>query len=948
MDEDSDSEVEIPDELAVDQADLSPADEVIDTSDTPTTSTTTAGTPKLKVTSGRTVATSLGSITRVPEAATMLARLARLVHSIRRDAYALITHHALRTLEAGKPLPDLHEDAVVHRFLLAVTTNDRSSSTYWDLDAAIANTMKACTPDFQRHVLLPGCVSILEYERRRFTAQLQTLVHKTFRARVGELLALRLQVDDATFNGMTAEEKKRRRWSTKFAMAAVTRPNGTKGFEGDVLAAMESVIEDLKLGAIDLKIKDTYRSLPYVLKAAPTRFLPALNAINRELEAAKKARFRLLPLITSNVPGFITVDQRTLTAVGLIDDTQKAAIKERIGARRDAVRPFTTRLRELRKRVGELEKGWKDADYATEQARMVPFRIKWRLENPIEVAAEADAEGASSVTDQPAETTLVSGGKRKRGRSPAKARPPKKRKPKQMPKKPVLTPEQRETDKIERQRRAEVLKPFKDEIKTVESNPVYQELLDDAVAEKRDTFEAVFNVEKAIRHPEQWQYSLSTDGLSVRLILQRPQTTIESVASEASKTERTLTAMPANGVFPLSEIAPLFTNGHVLDEADRTALKGMPPIKLNDALNERLRTAHSGTSPYLTIGIDPGKLELIVATNPDVAAHNHQERHELPLPSTEIERKERPQAQAAIRYTSKQRKFDTTPGKYILNKKERHSTERQERFEQARAYRESIKLTDPERMKTTLESLSVHSNCAATSTGFRAFADARRLAQPFLDETYADDGMLHRKLRWKAFIDKQKSLQGLVNQLKAIERATEQQIILAYGAWGMRAGVAGAPVNKGNPPCLGVGLATYLARFFVVVWVPEHYTSKTCFHCGCHECCNHPKIAEQHRPQRDARALKKRDDRLAMPGATDAEKAKAEDIYQKTIAKVPELRSLRFCPGCTRCLNRDRNAANNIGLQFKRLAFGLGTIKAMTSEEEALHTADVELAGVGE
>ena len=134
----------------------------------------------------------------------------------------------------------------------------------------------------------------------------------------------------------------------------------------------------------------------------------------------------------------------------------------------------------------------------------------------------------------------------------------------------------------------------------------------------------------------------------------------------------------------------------------------------------------------------------------------------------------------------------------------------------------------------------------------------------------------------------------------------------------------------------------------MVSWTPEHYTSKTCYHCGCHECKNHDKIAEQHRPKRDARALKRRDERLAhleASGGTQEAKDKAESHYQKTIAKVPELRSLRFCPNCTRCLNRDHNAANNIGLQFKRLLFDLGTIKSMTKTEKELNDADVEMEG---
>lgn len=45
------------------------------------------------------------------------------------------------------------------------------------------------------------------------------------------------------------------------------------------------------------------------------------------------------------------------------------------------------------------------------------------------------------------------------------------------------------------------------------------------------------------------------------------------------------------------------------------------------------------------------------------------------------------------------------------------------------------------------------------------------------------------------------------------------------------AGRASSACNRGNPPCIGVGLMRKLARRFVVSPTPEAYTSKTCCRC---------------------------------------------------------------------------------------------------------------------
>eukprot|EP00966_Prymnesium_polylepis_P287022 6629821-Prymnesium_polylepis.2 len=80
------------------------------------------------------------------------------MHSIRRDAYELITHHVLRTLEANEELPELHDQTIVYRFFLAVTGAAAAQSKYPDLDTKIRATMQQCMPGFVPHAQLPGCV----------------------------------------------------------------------------------------------------------------------------------------------------------------------------------------------------------------------------------------------------------------------------------------------------------------------------------------------------------------------------------------------------------------------------------------------------------------------------------------------------------------------------------------------------------------------------------------------------------------------------------------------------------------------------------------------------------------------------------------------------------------------------------------------------------------------
>ena len=127
------------------------------------------------------------------------------------------------------------------------------------------------------------------------------------------------------------------------------------------------------------------------------------------------------------------------------------------------------------------------------------------------------------------------------------------------------------------------------------------------------------------------------------------------------------------------------------------------------------------------------------------------------------------------------------------------------------------------------------------------------------------------------------------------------------------------------PPCIGKGLLTKLARHFLVVTVSEYLTSQHCFKCGG-ACGNHAYLAERdRRDAMDARAEKAFASRMAR-AATDAQKVAARRAFDFAMARPCEVRGLRFCSGCFRCLNRDGNSAPLMAVQLKRLLLGAGPL----------------------
>jgi len=257
------------------------------------------------------------------------------------------------------------------------------------------------------------------------------------------------------------------------------------------------------------------------------------------------------------------------------------------------------------------------------------------------------------------------------------------------------------------------------------------------------------------------------------------------------------------------------------------------------------------------VGVDPGKRELVVGVDMDDA-----------------------KGASPIRYTQKQRLRDLRSRQYA--------------DEALRGKHQCVKDAEAE--------LAGFHSRTADLDAFRAYCVKRHESLEECLAFYADLG--HRKRRWKTAIKAQQSEERLYERLRGIKKKGDTRpIVLAYGSWGMIAGRAGAACNRGNTPCIGVGLMRKLSKRFVVSPTPEAYTSKTC--CRCLGSC--------------------------------------EPWEEKEAAMGYKIRGLRRCTqrDCRIPLNRDKNGAINIGTNFKRLFEGRVPIRSMSDEDLAFHRASL-------
>jgi len=142
--------------------------------------------------------------------------------------------------------------------------------------------------------------------------------------------------------------------------------------------------------------------------------------------------------------------------------------------------------------------------------------------------------------------------------------------------------------------------------------------------------------------------------------------------------------------------------------------------------------------------------------------------------------------------------------------------------------------------------------------------------------------MMYRIRRWTTFKKDQKSISDVITRLKKMATDPLKTQVLAYGSWA-RASSTFTP--KGIAPCIGIGLRRRLAKEFVVVDTPEHYTSKTCSRCHG-ECGPFVELEERRRKMK---------------------KEKAQSEEEKKKASRYTIRSIRRCQNAE-CGFRDQRS----------------------------------------
>ena len=280
-----------------------------------------------------------------------------------------------------------------------------------------------------------------------------------------------------------------------------------------------------------------------------------------------------------------------------------------------------------------------------------------------------------------------------------------------------------------------------------------------------------------------------------------------------------------------------------------SAKVGVAPTRGRFAIDELRRQSRRELGHFHVVGVDPGKRELVVAVDQDD-----------------------PKA-SPVRYTQRQRQRDLRSRQYA--------------DERRRSLPAEVALAESE--------LAEFDSRSADLQRFRAYVAERRKCLDAALAHYA--GIDHRRRRWKTYVKAQQSESRLYARLRGMHDPSDPRtLVLAYGSWGAVAGRPGGVSNKGNAPCIGVGLMNKLAKRFVVALTPEQYTSKTC--CKCLHPCG-----------------------------------PWEEMEAKMDRKI---RGLRVCQNeeCRLPQNRDRTGAANIGTQFCRLYEGKAPIRQLTEAGE--------------
>jgi len=889
---------------------------------------------------GRNVSCRLSKITRSTDTLNTLESFVQRVHQVVIHATECISLLVHEDAEAGRSfaeLINLNDHGSVNTMFSAITDAKGSSEEkhphLFALRKRTRDTLRRIQSSEETCELLAskGIAQLLKQEARFYISSLKTGLKMHFISRVERFVKLKLREEWELSHPEEQPEKLSKEERTRHRVRITTirndvcrpgyRPVESSGNDALLVSSMRSILQldKMEWEKTTANGRVLGKTLFDLIKANPHHFLPGMVALNKCFHAAGERTFRVVPMRTSPTPCFITIDQDALKEMGLLDEEARLEIGRRVRSRCEKKAPYEKRLKVIRKKYTDIRSEVKQVNLA---------------------ADEQSRENARVEAEKFDQNLAVEGGSKKR-------KPPKWSLSKQEREKRNQWDEQNRKQEIE-------------ELDTIRDDPVYKNLLDSALAEKRETFEAVFDLSTALskKDAKDWKFSLKTDGVSARLLMCRKGEPLEP-------TEDPMPSSPSENTSDIDEVIPvekkprhstdkppsappppLPRNGVLTVEQLRTSLFGSEDVPVhtvdslsvsslgalhqNPVLNDAIQQCSiRDLPPIVWLGDDPGNHELAVISNPDFLWHRHKDRKAhvqaggITVPHT-------------VRYTARQRRNDTTPARFFIKKKHAQDAERKSKSDSARQYRHEH-LVPPVEVVEADRQLSSENSKGPTSEALLGYLRKRSALRSTLTPWYTDPTRRH--VRWKAFIEKQRSFSQLCDRIRQMaiqQRGKNAKVVIAYGAYGSTSGL----VVKGMAPTINVGLMRMLAREFVVVVVPEHYTSKRCMHCKG-ECGNHAYLADRDRcAQRDERLDERLQKQLANADLTPQQKAKAVKSYHRSMAFPCEIRGLRFCQQCHRCLNRDANAAPQMAVQLKRLVLGLGVLYPRTKQEAAMDAMD--------
>ena len=416
-------------------------------------------------------------------------------------------------------------------------------------------------------------------------------------------------------------------------------------------------------------------------------------------------------------------------------------------------------------------------------------------------------------------------------------------------------------------------------------------------AEKRADLARLFDLEAAGVHAcrgKAFDCTFTSDGYAAHLQFSRPKP--PALAGGA---------FPRKGLWSVEELRgrlPPASRAAVVDDPSIDEIKA-PKAKLGRLCKCCVAEETLGLPFHelICVGCDPGKNEPVCMADP-----LHPERK--------------------LRMTASGRRHATQPAVWKRTNRTRKQSYRAGGVDRlahdaqmemnAIAYRKAY--VDKPASVAALETTLGEAGCVTTSylAIFSSYVDALKRAEPTLVPHYQQ--VYHRKLRMKGHVERQRFEGEFVRDVRATfdPERTGKTVVLFWGSWGMVAGRPGTPGNRGLPPTIGVGLARRLAKEdgLVVAFTPEHHTTAT------HHLCGGKCVA-------DAKA---------------AERRRVDTCFRR---HTKEVRGLKVCEGCRHHVNRDHNAALNIGTNGLLLLAGRAPIRKHEAAEAALLAIENDMHG---